>query len=284
MMPGMDGVEAVRRIRALGAEDERLLNMPIIALTANAVSGTREMFLQNGFNDFLSKPIDIVKLSAVLGKWIPKEKRVAAAPQGDGGISAQDTVNITIEGVDVKLGVSRTGGKADNYLRTLAVFRNDGICINDELKKFLEAADIKSFAMCVHGLKSAAANIGAASLSESAKALEEAAGRSDTNFIESHTPHLLADLERLLRAIDKAVPPEKNELVMNNSNREVLNSALSALRTALDEMDFAATKAATNELRQFENASEVGGTVKAILEKVLNGEYDEADALIKSLL
>jgi CheY-like chemotaxis protein len=63
--------------------------MPVIALTANAVSGMREMFLENGFNDFLSKPIDMVQLNRVLAQWIPAGKRrnvpedAAAAPEGD---------------------------------------------------------------------------------------------------------------------------------------------------------------------------------------------------------
>ncbi|GBU23492.1 sensor kinase [Fibrobacteria bacterium R8-3-H12] len=70
MMPEMDGIEATKIIRETHA------NLPIVALTANAVSGTREMFLSNGFNDFLSKPIDIVKLNSILEKWIPKEKQV----------------------------------------------------------------------------------------------------------------------------------------------------------------------------------------------------------------
>jgi PAS domain S-box-containing protein len=74
-MPDMDGLETTQRIRAMGDEDPYFKNVPIVALTANAVSGTREMFLENGFDDFLSKPIDTIKLNAVLEKWIPKEKR-----------------------------------------------------------------------------------------------------------------------------------------------------------------------------------------------------------------
>jgi CheY-like chemotaxis protein len=78
-MPEMDGIETTERIRALqgvpGIDDVYFKNVPIIALTANAVSGTKEMFLQKGFNDFLSKPIDTIKLNAVLEKWIPKKKR-----------------------------------------------------------------------------------------------------------------------------------------------------------------------------------------------------------------
>ena len=74
-MPEMDGVEATRHIRVMGAGDPYYKNVPIVALTANAVSGTREMFLENGFDDFLSKPIDTVELNAILEQWIPGSKQ-----------------------------------------------------------------------------------------------------------------------------------------------------------------------------------------------------------------
>jgi CheY-like chemotaxis protein len=83
MMPEMDGVEAVGIIRAM--PDERCRTTPVIALTANAVSGMRDMFLENGFSDFLPKPIEIAKLDALLQKWIPESKRLKTAcgdPEG----------------------------------------------------------------------------------------------------------------------------------------------------------------------------------------------------------
>jgi CheY-like chemotaxis protein len=74
-MPVMDGIETTLKIRAMGEEDVYYSGVPVIALTANAVLGTKEMFMENGFNDFLAKPIDTVKLDAVLGRWIPKGKQ-----------------------------------------------------------------------------------------------------------------------------------------------------------------------------------------------------------------
>ena len=79
LMPEMDGMETTRRIRAMDppnaqSTDLAAFALPIIALTANAVSGTREMFLQNGFNDFLSKPIDTIQLNSILEKWLPRDK------------------------------------------------------------------------------------------------------------------------------------------------------------------------------------------------------------------
>jgi len=84
-MPGMDGVEVTERIRQLGAEDSYFAKLPVVALTANAVSGMRDFFLKNGFDDFMSKPVDTIKLNSVLEKWIPKEKQLKlAAEEGNG--------------------------------------------------------------------------------------------------------------------------------------------------------------------------------------------------------
>ena len=74
-MPGMDGMETTQRLRAMGEEDSYYKDLPVIALTANAVVGTKEIFLENGFNDFLSKPIDTVRMNTVLENWLPIEKQ-----------------------------------------------------------------------------------------------------------------------------------------------------------------------------------------------------------------
>jgi CheY-like chemotaxis protein len=78
-MPEMDGIETTQRIRNMGDADEYFVNVPIVALTANAVFGTKEMFLENGLEKYIKKPIDTVKLSSTLEKWIPKEKQKNSA-------------------------------------------------------------------------------------------------------------------------------------------------------------------------------------------------------------
>jgi len=75
-MPGMDGVETTRRIRRRGAKDKYFSEVPIVVLTANAVVGMRDFFLENGFTDFISKPVDTIRLNSILEKWIPKEKQL----------------------------------------------------------------------------------------------------------------------------------------------------------------------------------------------------------------
>jgi len=85
LMDGMDGVETAARIRGLESQDGYFAGVPIVALTANALSGAREFFLENKFDDFISKPLDVVRLNSVLEKWIPKKKQVRLAPAGGGG-------------------------------------------------------------------------------------------------------------------------------------------------------------------------------------------------------
>ncbi|MDR0608675.1 MAG: response regulator [Planctomycetaceae bacterium] len=91
MMPGMDGLEATAQIRAISEGRD----IPIIALTANAVSGVREMFLSHGMNDFLSKPIDPVRLESILDKWIPKNKHVSYVSKKE--TEPETTTKINIE-------------------------------------------------------------------------------------------------------------------------------------------------------------------------------------------
>ncbi|MCL2320412.1 MAG: ATP-binding protein, partial [Treponema sp.] len=208
-MPEMDGVETTMRIRAHGDKEPYYKNVPIIALTANAVSGTREMFIGNGFNDFLSKPIDTVALNAVLEKWIPREKRrCPTMGKSEAPVSndADAGKAIAIDGLDVDRGILLSGGEIGEYAETLALFYQDGIEKLDQLSGSLESGDLQLYTIYVHGLKSAAANIGAGELSEAAKALEYAGTRQDVDFIQAHHAKFLEDLKLLLNNINRALP------------------------------------------------------------------------------
>jgi signal transduction histidine kinase/CheY-like chemotaxis protein len=90
MMPGMDGIEVTAAIRSWEKEQPREFpqETPVIALTANAISGMREMFLEQGFNDYLAKPIEVLKLHEILVRWIPREKQIRENPEGKNGTDA----------------------------------------------------------------------------------------------------------------------------------------------------------------------------------------------------
>nr|AGS53254.1 hypothetical protein [uncultured bacterium contig00001] len=182
MMPGIDGLETTKRIREMGGEFK---TMPIVALTANAVRGVKEMLLANGFSDFISKPVDISMLHAILTDWIPKGKQLKC--QETSAERKPETASFEIEGIDVDSGVARIGGKVNDYLKTLELYRKDGEDKLTVIPSALEEKDIRLFTTCVHALKSASAYIGATKLSEQARDLEAAGNRMDMEYIENHT-------------------------------------------------------------------------------------------------
>jgi len=294
MMPDMDGIEAASRIRSL--ENGSYTDLPIVALTANAVSGMKEMFLKCGFNDFLSKPIDIAKLNAVLEQWIPKEKqhkKTDAPPNANAATAAAsaangaDAADITIEGVDVKRGVSIMGGNTEYYLQTLDVFRKDGRRKVGEINDALQKNDLNLYATYVHALKSASANIGAGRLSDAARVLEAAGKGGDRQFIDSHNPVFLSDLEALLTNIDDYLKTANAATQTGSVDMEAMKSELSRLKAAIDAMNAGAINEAAKKLKPFVRAdidASVSAAVDKILENTLIGEYDEAVLLIDNLL
>jgi len=254
MMPEMDGIEATKRIREFS-------NLPIIALTANAVSGTREIFLAKGFNDFISKPIDTIKLNAVLEKWIPKEKQEALKPEtGDESHSNQKNRQL------------------------LAAFYKDGMQKIGEIENSLKAGDYPLYTIYVHGLKSAAANMGETDLSEFAKALENAGKNKDYAYIKQYNNIFLAALQKYLNDIGKILQTYNEEQSKNPIDIEVLKETLLKLKEALSVWDLDAIDKATDALQEFKYAPDVGEGVENILRCIFRGEYDNAVVEVENFL
>jgi len=275
MMPEMDGVEATKIIREMGGYE----NLPIIALTANAVSGTKEMFLANGFNDFISKPIDMVNLNSILEKWLPKEKQEKVKE----AIHENDlNTDFEIDGIDVKKGIFMSGGTLKGYIEILSTFRKDGIAKIDEIKKCLETNNYPLYITHVHALKSASANIGASDLSEIARSLEIAGKNEDFAYIEQYNPEFLKTFDVLLNNINTALlANKKNEQVPVDF--ESLKRELNKLKAAIGAYDSGVIDATVNTLRSFTQAADIGDSIESILQKILIGEYDEAVAIIDAI-
>jgi len=283
MMPHMDGIETTSRIRAMGEEKQYYKNVPIIALTANAISGTREMFLQNSFNDFLSKPVDILKLNAILEKWIPENKQDEAIKSMDAE-GQESGEAIKIAGIDTEKGIEMSGGTFDNYLRTLTVFREDSSKKIIEIKDCLEKADLPLYTIHVHALKSASANVGANDISKATKILESAGKRGDLDFIKTHNDKFLSDLQALINAIDEAISARGSKKQSESIDRESLKAELSNLKSAMIDYDVATINEIAKNLQKFTQASGIGDIISKILQCELIGEYDEAVLMIDEIL
>ncbi|MDR2103533.1 MAG: response regulator [Treponema sp.] len=196
MMPVMDGIEVTGIIRKM--EGEYFRQVPIIALTANAIAGMRETFLQCGFNDYLAKPVEISKLNELMEKWIPQEKR---QKPGNALPPARPRTLADIEGLDTIQGIMLTGGSEPLYREVLDVYSRD---CEERLKMFrkpFDRGELQAFIINVHALKSASASVGAGRVSEKAALLEQAGRNEDLGVIEDTLKGFTGDLEKLVRSI-----------------------------------------------------------------------------------
>jgi HPt (histidine-containing phosphotransfer) domain-containing protein len=186
--------------------------VPIIALNANAVSGMKAMFLEKGFSDFLSKPIEISKLNTIMGKWIAKDKRELGANTENSLQKEKQTDSkemnkeMSIDGLNVKQGLVMTGGERSLYIEVLELFCKD---TETRLEKLCAPLDneesLKTFILNVHSLKSSAASIGAAAVSAKAADLEKAGTAGDLSFINDNLNSFLEQLTSLMKNIHTAL-------------------------------------------------------------------------------
>ncbi|MCL2636793.1 MAG: ATP-binding protein [Oscillospiraceae bacterium] len=281
-MPEMDGIEATGHIRSMGFKD-----VPIIALTANAVSGTRELFLENDFNEYLSKPIDTVRLNSVLEKFIPKSKQRSLSETRSltlPSIELETKPPIEIKGLNVNKGISLSAGSLDNYIETLRVFSEDCTERTETLKSCIEANDMKLYATCAHAIKSAARNVGAEKISDFAYELEFAAGCDDSATVSKLHSEFLNDLNELLSRIKEAVPASASNDDITAEEVALLKPQLEKLAKALDKMDAGAMNSVISELQKNARSEKLADAIRNISTKILISEYGEAAKLVQELL
>jgi len=190
MMPSMDGVETMHKIRSIN--DDYYKQVPIIALTANAVNGTREVLLSEGFDDFMTKPIELSALDRVLSTYIPEE--LMEAPIDKINTFEPKTADmvkpVASALLDTAEGLLYTGDDYEIYRDILSLFVRESTEKRSNLTMLCELGDWKNYIIAVHALKSAAKNIGADSLSELAKELEFAGKAGNFAFIKEKNQSL----------------------------------------------------------------------------------------------
>ncbi len=197
MMPEMDGVEAMKLIkRNFGADDRTA----IIAFTANAVSGVREMFLKEGFAEFLSKPIETSELERVLKKVLPStmwqyKDIETKSEENIGEIHASDTAKYSSGILNGEEGIRNCYGDEALYGELLQEFSKESDEIIAEIQEYFDKKDWKNYQIKLNGLKLSAKLIGADDLSKEAHEIERAAA-------ESWDAYIVANHEAIARQID----------------------------------------------------------------------------------
>lgn len=282
MMPVMDGIEAAEIIRRDCGENGTA--PVIIALTANAMEGTRERFLDSGFQDFVPKPLDRKELGRVLMRWIPEERRRAAdSEQSDERL---DPNFFRIEGIDIGAASRYFVGTNESFEELLELYCIDGQRKKDLLCE-LSGTDLESYCVEVHGLKSASANIGAMKVSNMAREHENAAQRGDADFIAMNFPRLLETYETLLLNIrlflDSHSTQDNSEKLPALSHADLRKQTDAALRQ-LECFKSKECMGIVEELLKHELPKYAEESLKGIHEQLKLFEDDNAEALLKKLL
>lgn len=211
MMPDMDGIETTQKIRSLGYKGI------IIAFTANALVGNDELFLQNGFDGFISKPIDAKQLNDILNKYIRDRYPEEALKYKEHSLSA----------------AAKQQAQLDPQL--LKAFKRDAVKAVESLRNAKLNDNMKLFTTTAHAMKSALANIGEDAASEKAFTLENAGLKNDSNFIEAHTDNFINTLESLLvRFYNDDNRTLKNEA---EEDTDFLKKQLEIIKTACENYD-----------------------------------------------
>jgi signal transduction histidine kinase/DNA-binding response OmpR family regulator len=286
MMPGMDGIEATHRIRELPTEYAK--SVPIVAFTANAIPGTDKIFLDNGFNAFMAKPIDIMQLDAALNRWVRKGRELADTVEEVSVIEGSDKEksllsDLLIDGLDITTGINRYG-KEDKYLKVLRSYILHTPALLENLKASARQS-LSDYAISVHGLKGSSYGISANVVGDIAFKLEKMAKEGNTeSFAETHY-YLVEKTEKLIRDITNAI----NKLSLDKSSQakpklpapdpEVLEQLLEfSKRGKTSQME---DQIMELEKFDYENNPDL---VLFLREKLENFDYDQISEKLESIL
>jgi len=263
MMPKMDGIEATRIIREMG------YSAPIIALTANAVIGQADMFLTAGFDDFISKPVDVRRLNILLKKYI-RDKQPADVIETAIKSKKEVTVPVIPDIAQTTIPPQLIDfflldvNRAINVLEELYA---KGIPLNDE--------DLKLYTTTVHAMKTALANIGESNLSTVAYDLEKAGNKNDIEFIAAETFPFIMELQRVAQKVKPLKSDELNNEDLIEADSGYLLEKLAEIKTACENYDNRTIKGIIQELRKAAWSDDIKELLGTMAEQLLSGDPDE---------
>ena len=247
MMPELDGVETTHIIRRFHPEYD---DVPIIAFTANAVEGTKEMFCREGMNDFVAKPIELRILAAKVRQWLPVEKIHKVFSTGCCEQCTRAVEPVAIGDLDVKYAMEISSGE-QLFWKVLKVFYRSIEKKAKLIEALEEQEDWTNYTIEVHALKNAARQIGALSLSDRAAALEKAGNARDSAVLHRRTKDLLEMYTVYLPVLEPFCAERDGEEGKKVISSEALADCFCRLREAADDLDMDRMEEVIQEMNRY---------------------------------
>ena len=277
-MPIMDGYTATRNIR----ENKSFDSLPIIAMTADAMSGVEDKVLKIGMNDYITKPIDVDELYKTLIKWIkPEEMKGKPKQEKQVKVEQDAPAEIVLPGIDMKNGLKRVAGNKKLYLKILRQFAENNRKFTGNVLKAVENKDQKLAVRIAHTLKGVAGNISAEMLFQTVKKLEKLLheGLIDTGEIKMQLDNVNKLLIPLIEKIDTFQSEQQKDIVkseVKERNFNAVKDAIAVLKDNLEQYDAAASESYDNLKEELAGSDYVIELLD--LEKYIN-TYDFENAL-----
>ncbi len=277
MMPEVDGVEATHIIRRFYSNYD---HVPIIALSANAVDGAEKLFLSEGMNDFVPKPIELRVILGVLKRWLPKEKIQPVTPH-NGSANQNHTLSIEIESLDTKAALSLLGSEKlfwevlkDYY----QVIQKKAALIRELEQK----EDLKNYTIEVHALKSASRQIGATFLADTAEQMEKAGNEGNLMLIHEITPGMLEQYLYYDKILQEYFHKDDTEDSLKPmATPEDLRQFFAMLRFAFENLDMDEMEDAIKTMKQYSYADDQNELFEQLCGAVAEIDTDASEDILK---
>lgn len=299
MMPVMDGVQTLHAIRALEGNPSR--DIPVIALTANAVAGAREFYLKEGFQDYLTKPIDADKFENLLIEYLPGNVvYLTHNIEVNDALNSQDAEEFDIResqlylmGFNLKNGLRYMGGDKSLYGKVLHDFHSILQEKETALEDFLQKGDMPGYAIIVHSLKGNARNVGADDLADEAFELEKMAKAGQLEDVTVRSPILFGMMSRMRNSLKvyletEAVEEEKVQTEPDEQEERITEEewvrALQELAARLDDFDGEGAAAKLRELKRYERPETDKKMLRLCEKAIRDYAYDIALEMVNAVL
>ncbi len=279
MMPELDGVETTRIIRRMYPNCD---DTPIIALTANAVSGTREMFLSEGMNDFIAKPIEVRVLINKVHQWLPDEKIQKICDKAVRQNNTEEVLEISenIGDLDVKYALELLHSKK-LFWKVLHDYYRVIPAKSETIENYCEIRDWAAYTVEVHALKSASKQIGALRLSEMAAELEKAGNARDIDKIMKHTGEMLVKYRSYETVLAPLFPETKeDESDKDEITVELLEDFFKRLREAMEELDLDGMESVEEDMSTYRYPDRWKESFAKLKEAIANIDVDTCEKIL----
>lgn len=283
MMPVKDGIETLHDLR--DKADNPNIATPVICLTANAIAGAKEQYLSEGFDDYLTKPIDLGHLENILLRYIPADK-VEMLDEDDVS-DYEDQGNIPDElmplldnpVINIQDGIVNSGS-ADAYMSVLKVFYTSMGERSDELNRLFSDKDLKDYTIKIHALKSSARIIGAPMLGEKAQALENAGKSGDMEYIDENHEEFMKDYLSLKEPLSIVFLSQDESDDKEMISIDSIKGSIAVMRAAADDMDCDRLFEIFESVDKFSIPDEYKALFKKLKDATENFDYDAIIDLI----